>query len=263
MDITQGQITDRQQLAVLTGEPNTWLLIYSGIATQRLRAEGYSGFLGIESGASSTEATVNVTIDNISGVLLQSVTTASMSNILEENNWGQWIVWSTNLSLRPNGDLVLTAKTEVIGEGDTEFYSFFYHVDAKVVLDEASISGTIRWSRDLVTPLLPPHFAIEADVQVPGGPEQFTTSRVEATGLEGPINTDDPGYFYVPYKITGALLGKELRVSVNVLQKSFAAPAFGSLVAGQISGPKQILLTSTNRHAVDVNFEMISVRGPA
>jgi hypothetical protein len=117
------QVVSPQKVSVLTGEPNTWLLIYSGIALQKQRAEGSSGFLGFGESTSETTASVDVTLDNISGVLLQYATTASMSNILEENTWGQWTIESTSLSLHDNGDLVFSATTTVTGEGDAEFYS--------------------------------------------------------------------------------------------------------------------------------------------
>lgn len=255
------QVQSPQVVAVLSAEPNVWLLIYSGIAVQRQRAKGSTGFLGIDSSTSTTEATVNVTLDNISGILLQYAATASMSNIVEENTWGQWTIDSTSLALRDNGDLVLTANTSVTGEGDAEFWSFYYHVDAKVVLDEASISGAIRWAKSLTAPLTVPHFAITAKSQIPQGPNEFPIPRVEATGLEGAVNSDDPIFYHVPYRITGPLLGKEVTVSVDAIQASFTG--VGQLAAGQISGAHQITLIATNRHATEINFELSRVRGPS
>ena len=81
------QVQFPQKVSVLTAETNIWLLIYSDIAVQRQRAEGISGFLGIGKSTSETDAVVQVTIDRISGVLLQAATSASMANILEEETW--------------------------------------------------------------------------------------------------------------------------------------------------------------------------------
>ena len=142
------QVQFPQKVAVLTAESNIWLLIYSGVAVQRLRAQGSTGFLGFGKSTSETDAVVHVTIDRISGVLLQAATSASMANILEEETWGQWIISSTGLSIRDNGDLVLTVNTSVTGIDDVEFWSFYYNVSAKVVLDKASISGTIRLAQE-------------------------------------------------------------------------------------------------------------------
>jgi hypothetical protein len=250
------QVYNVNNVTVLTGEPNTWLLIYSGIANQRLRAQGDSGFLGIGESSSTTDATVNITLDNISGILLQYATMVSPSNILEENTWGQWVVFGSSLSLQNNGDLILTASTEVTGIGDAEFYSFSYYVSAKVVLDEATISGDIRWLKTLAQPVNPPHFNITANVilQPTGSFGQF---QVVATGPEGSVDSSDATYYHAPYTITGPLIGKSLVVRVAANQASFSGvPAFGSLVVTQIRGPNPVLLTSTNRHATDVNFEM-------
>lgn len=251
------QVYNVNNLAVLTGEPNTWLLIYSGIANQRLQAQGDSGFLGIGESTSTTDATVNVTLDNISGVLLQYATMVSPSNILEENTWGQWIVFGSSLSLQGNGDLILTASTEVTGIGDAEFYSFSYYVSAKVVLDAATISGNIRWLKTLATPLNPPHFRITANSIIASSGNSFGQFQVVANGTEGGVNNSDGTYYYVPYTVKGPLLGKSLIMFVAPNPASFSgAPVAGSLVANQISGPNPIRLTSAHRHATDVDFEM-------
>lgn len=262
------QVQFPQKVSVLTAESNIWLLIYSGIAVQRQRAEGSTGFLGIGESTSETDAVVHVTIDRISGVLLQAATSASMANILEEETWGQWIISSTGLSIRDNGDLVLTVNTAVTGIGDAEFWSFYYNVSAKVVLDEASISGTIRWPKNLATPHGSTHFSISADtkmtIAIPG---QFPFDKVivEAAGLEGTVNSDDSNFYIVPYTIKGALLGKILTVVVSPIPAAFTpGPAFGfgQLEAAQISGPNPIHLTSANRHVTGVDFEMRFLAAP-
>ena len=259
-------VSSSQKVSVLTAEPNVWLLIYSGIAYQRQRAEGDSGFLGIGESTSETDANVDVTLDNISGVLLQFATTASMSNIIEENTWGQWIVNSTSLALHDNGDLVLSVSTSVTGIGEAEFYAFYYYVSAKVILDAASISGTIRWHKTLVKPSGAPHFLITAYTEFPGPPGSlFPIQHVEATGMESGLDSSDATYYSVPYTITGALLGKTIQVGVSPIPGSFSglsSPGPGSLLVGQISGPNPIKLTTTNRHATNVDFEMDFVPGP-
>lgn len=262
------QVQLPQKVSVLTAEPNVWLLIYSGIAVQRQRAEGSSGFLGIGEHTSETDAVVEVTIDRISGVLLEAATSASMANIIEEDTWGQWIISSTGLSMRDNGDLVLTANTSVTGIGDAEFWSFYYNVSAKVVMDEASISGSIRWPRNLATPLASTHFSISADTKVtiaPPGQFPFDKYTVEAVGLEGTVNAADPDFYTVPYTIRGALLGKTLIVDVSPIPAAFTpGPAFGfgQLVTSQISGPEPIQLTPVNRHVTGVDFEMQFLPAP-
>lgn len=262
------QVQLPQKVSVLTAEPNVWLFIYSGIAVQRQRAEGSSGFLGIGKSTSETDAVVHVTIDRISGVLLQAATSASMANIVEEDTWGQWIISSTGLSIRDNGDLVLTVNTSVTGEGDAEFWSFYYNVSAKVVLDEASISGNIRWPKNLATPLGSTHFSINADSKVTIAiPGQFPFDKVtvEAVGLEGAVNSADSDFHIVPYTIKGALLGKTLSVLVSPIAAAFTpGPAFGfgELVAGQVNGPDPIQLTPANRHITGVDFEMRFVAAP-
>jgi hypothetical protein len=249
------QVGSVQKLSVLTGEPNTWLFIYSGLAKIELNDQGG----GIFGGDESANPTVWIILDNISGVLLGSAATSSLANI-SGSNIGQLDIQSVSLDLRDNGDLVLAttlyAYTDSTDWNDLGTYS--YYVSAKILLDEASISGTIRWNKTLATALAPPNFVITADTQIPGsGPLSFGTDEVEATGLEGTLDSSDNTYYYVPYTITGSLLGKSVFVVVSPIPNAFSgAPTFGSLVARQISGPNMISLTNTNRHATDVNFEM-------
>ncbi len=247
------QVGSAQKVSILTAEPNTWLFIYSGIAWQNQYADG-SGAWFWES-TTETDAIVNVKLDNLSGVLLEFATTGSLSGIYEESTWGDWYVNSTSLALQENGDLVLTASTTVIGEG-TGFNTFSYYVSAKIILEAASISGTIRWKKTLATPLAPPHFVITANVHVPD-PPPFGSTQVVASGVEGNLNSADDTYYYVPYTITGGLLGKTVMVIVAPVATSFTgAPGGGSLMTEQISGPNPISLTTSNLNATNVNFEM-------
>lgn len=250
-------------VSILTGEPNTWLLIYSGIVDQKLDAQGNTGFLGIGQSTSETDATVNVTLDNISGVLLQYATQVSPSNFLEENTWGQWIIWGSSLSLRDNGDLVLTASTSVTGIGDAEFYSFSYYVSVKVVVDLATISGTITWPRSLATPRSGSLFNVTANSLIASSGSSFGQFQVVANGVLGELDTSDETEFQQPYTISGPLLGKTLFVFAAPNQNNFTVvPASDFLVTTQISGPNPIRLTSSNRHAANVNFEMTGQAPP-
>ena len=257
------QVGSAQKVSILTAEPNTWLLMYSGYAQQNQYADGTSYWIFGQSTA-ETDASVTVTLDNISGILLEYATTAGVSGFFEESTWGDWYVNWTSLDLKQNGDLVLTASTTVIGGSpEAGFNSFNYFVSAKVVLDAATISGTIRWKKTLAAPLASPHFVITADSQIPGAPGQFGTLQVEATGVEGAVDTSDPTYYYVPYTITGALLGKTVSVVVDPIASSFSGvPPAEGLDAEQVSGPTEISLTTTNRHATNVDFEMVSERLP-
>jgi hypothetical protein len=257
------QVGSAQKVSVLTGEPNTWLLIYSGFAEQNQYADGTSYWIFGESTA-ETDAIVNVTLDNLSGVLLEYATTGSLSGIFEEGTWGDWYVNSTSLSLQDNGDLILTANTTVIGGSpEAGFNSFAYYVSAKVVLDAASISGTIRWKKTLASPRNTTHFAVTANMQLPTPPGTLIPiTEVEATGVEGAVDASDPIYYYVPYTITGALLGKTVSVAVIANPSSFSGEPQGTLIVNQISGPTAITLTVTNRHATNVDFEMDSVPLP-
>ena len=104
---------------------------------------------------------------------------------------------------------------------------------------------------------------ITVDSQTPGPPRQFGTLQVDATGVEGAVDSSDPTYYYVPYTITGALLGKTVSVVVDLIAASFSGvPPMEGLVAERISGPAEISLTTTNRHATNVDFEMISQQLP-
>jgi hypothetical protein len=251
------QVGSAQKVSILTAEPNTWLFIYSGIANQNTYAGG-SGSWFWES-TTEIDAVVNIKLDNISGVLLAFATTASLSGIYEEDNWADWYVNSTSLSMLDNGDLVLTASTTVIGEDSTGFNNFSYYVSAKIVLDPATISGSVRWKKTLAAPVASPHFTITAYMQLPPSPGQLIGStQMEATGVEGDIDSSDSTYYYVPYTITGGLLGKTVSVGVGVIEATFSGvnpPAF--LVAQQISGPAFITLTAANRHVTNINFELV------
>jgi hypothetical protein len=249
------QVGSVQKLSVLTGEPDTWLFIYSGLANIEQVNQDGNPF----SGGQSVNPTISIILDNISGVLLGSAATSSLAGI-SGGNLGEMAIQSVSLDLRDNGDLVLTTTLYSFTSGanwnDLDTYS--YYVSAKILLDEASISGNIRWEKTLANALTPPNFVITADSQIPGsGPLSFPTDEVEATGLEGTLDSSDNTYYYVPYKITGSLLGKSVFVAVSPIPDAFSgAPGFGQLVATQISGPNMINLTNTNRHATGVNFEL-------
>jgi hypothetical protein len=260
------QVSSAQKVSILTGEPNTWLLIYSGIAQQNQYADGTSGFLGIGASSSETDATVNITLDNISGVLLEFATTAGLNEIYVSGDLCDYGINGTSLSLQSNGDLVLTASVYVVGTGGdgAGFSGLSYYVSAKVVLDAATIGGTIRWLKSLATPLDATHFLITANTELPQPLGSLLgTTVVEATGSEGALNSADDTYYYVPYTITGALLGKTVTVAVQPIPGAFSgASQDGNLLASQISGPTSITLTSTNRHATNVDFEMDFQPGP-
>lgn len=259
------QVGSAQKFSILTGEPNTWLFVYAGIAQQNQYADGTSYWIFGDSTA-ETDASVNVKLDNLSGVLLGFATTAGINLIYEENTWADWGIWSSSLSLQDNGDLVLTASTYVVGGGGggAGFSGVSYYVSAKILLDAATISGTIRWKKTLASPLDSPHFVITANTQIPGPPGSlFGTTQVEATGVESAVDASDNTYYYVPYTITGGLLGKTVTVNVAPITASFSgAPTFGSLLTSQISGPNPISLTTVNRHATNVDFEMDFVSAP-
>jgi hypothetical protein len=258
------QVGSAQKFKILTGEPNTWMFIYSGIAGIN-QQESSDSFLGIDFNTASSNATVNIKLDNISGMLLGFAATASLTNIDEMGNDAQWYIMSDTLTLQDNGDLIFTATTYTWSEGgDTDFYGMGYYVSAKILVETATISGTIRWRKTLATPLGSPHFVITASVEVPSaGPSLFPTTQVVATGTEGGVNAADDTYYYVPYTITEGLFGKTVTVSVVPIDASFSgAPLGGSLLANQISGPSPISLTNSNLNVTNVDFEMGFVGEP-
>jgi hypothetical protein len=250
-------IGSKQKLSVLTGEANTWLFIYSGLANI-----GQYDQAGIFSGGESSNPTVDIVLDNLSGVLLEYASTSSLANIIGGD---QAAIQSVSLNLHDNGDLVLTTGLYVFaGGGDFEMLATYsYYVSAKILLDSATISGTVRWRKTLAQPASPPLFAITANSEIPGSPGSFGSSQVEATGTEGPLDSTDPTYYYVPYTIKGALLGKTVYVSVAPTPAKFTGvPPAGSLTAQQISGPTQITITNSNLHVSNVDFEIFFESGP-
>lgn len=252
------QVQSAGVVKVLTAEPNVWLYIYSGLAQQAQWATGDSYWIFGEDSA-ETDATVNITLDKVAGVLLEYAATASLANIAEESDFGGWIVNSDSLSLHNDGELVLTLNTSVIGGGDggSGFWGVSYYVAAKVLVDTPSISGTIRWDKTLATPLAAPHFTVTADIQVPGSPGQFPTLQVVATGAEGAVDAADPTYYYVPYTISGlVLLGTTVSVVVDVIAASFGGVGNGFLAPEQISGPTSITLTTADLHVTNVDFQL-------
>jgi len=234
------------------------LYIYSGLAQQAQWATG-TGFWFLGEDSAETDATVNITLDKVAGVLLEHAATASLANIAEQSDFGGWIVESDSLALQNDGDLVLTLNTSVIGGagGGSGFWGVSYQVAAKIRVDTPSVSGTIRWNKNLATPHAAPYFTITADTQVPGPPGQFPTTQVVATGAESALNSADATYYYVPYTISGlALLGKTVTVVVDAIPTSFGGVVDGFLVAEQITGPNPITLTIADLHASNVDFEL-------
>ena len=252
-------IASMQKLSVLTGDPNTWLFIYSGLAN--IDQEDSAA---LWSGGHSSNPTVNIKLDNLAGVLLEFACTASLANI-SGGDVGQWGVTADSLTLEDNGDLVLATTLYVFADDANweELNTYSYYVSAKILLESAIISGTVRWRKTLAQPASPPLFAVTANSEIPpSSPGSFGTVQVEATGVEGPLDSSDPTYYYVPYTITGALLGKTVFVSVAPIPAKFiGVPPTGSLTAQQISGPTQITITNSNLHVSNVDFELIFERG--
>jgi hypothetical protein len=122
------------------------------------------------------------------------------------------------------------------------------YVSAKILLETPRISGSIRWKKTFATPLAPPHFVITANTEIPPIPGSLEgTNIVEANGSEGDLNSADKTYYYIPYTITGALLGKTVIVSVVPIAATFSGvQPGGSLFTQQISGPTPIKLTNSN-----------------
>ncbi|HET8922080.1 MAG TPA: hypothetical protein VFN26_03685 [Candidatus Acidoferrum sp.] len=256
------QVGSVQKLSVLTGEPNTWLFAYSGLAFIEAREQGG----GIFSGGEGQGLTVYIVLDNITGVLLQYAATSSLANISGSGGVSQFDLQSVSLNLRENGDLVLTTVLSSFTDGDdwADLGTYSYYVSAKILLEAASISGTIRWKKTLATPLSAPHFVITADTQLPPLPGQLVgTTIVEATGVEGALDSSDQTYYYIPYTITGPLLGKSVSVAVDPMPSKFSGvQTFGLLDTQQISGPSPISLTTTNLQVTNVNFEMFFEPAP-
>jgi hypothetical protein len=247
-------IGSKQKLSVLTGDPNTWLFIYSGFANVEQK-----DWAALWSGGHSSSPTVNIKLDNLAGVLLEYACTGSLANITG-GDVGQWAVTADSLTLEENGDLVLSTSLYVYADDSNweELVAYSYYVSAKILLETAMISGTVRWRKTLAQPASPPLFAVTANSEIPpSSPGSFGTVQVEATGVAGSLDSSDPTYYYVPYTITGALLGKTVFVSVAPIPAKFTGvPATGSLTAQQISGPTQITITNSNLHVSNVDFEL-------
>jgi hypothetical protein len=247
------QVGSAGKVSILTAEANTWLFIFTGIAKQEQFSEDH-GFLNGISG--ETDARVEVYLTNISGVLLESATVTGLNDIYTDDDLSDWSILNSWLEHRDNGDLVLIVNTIVVG--DSGFSAFSYQVNAKIVIDEATISGTVRCQKSIATPLSPPYFAITANSQKVVGGLMGIQYIVEATGVEDVLNSTDKEYYYIPYVIKGALLGKSLTVLITIDSNSFTIKIVGNYFLGieQINGPNVISLTSFNRHQTNVDFEI-------
>ncbi len=72
------------------------------------------------------------------------------------------------------------------------------------------------------------------------------------------MDSSDPNYYYVPYAITGALLGKTVFVYVAPIPAKFIGPPSGDVpIVNQISGPAQMTISNSNLHVSNVDFEII------
>lgn len=267
------QVWNPNKVSVLTGEPDTWLLIYTGIGIQGLNTHGESVYeLGIDIGdfLGVDEGNVRIRLDNIGGTLLQSAASVSMADIYEQDQNAHWLVRYANVKLEDNGDLVLYVNTQTSGLDTAQFYSFFYHVSVKVVLDTATIAGTIRWTRDLAEPVGTPLFAITAYTQTftsgTGGGFGSVQQHVEAGGVEGTVRRSDDGGFEVPYTISGPLVGKTVWVAVQPDKAQFGPPSGSqtvpNLAANEVGGYRSIDITNSNLHVTGVDFTLDEATGP-
>jgi hypothetical protein len=254
-------IASKQNLSVLTGEPNTWLFIYSGLAG--IEQTDQAGFF---SGGEGSNPTINIKLDNLAGELLEYASTSSLADIQGSDGVSDWATLSDSLTLQDNGDLVLSTSLYVFTSGGNfaELGHYSYYVSAKILLETASISGTVRWSKTLVQPAAPPFFTASAVMQLPPPPGSLLgSSQVEATGTGTDLDSSDPTYFQVPYTITGALLGKTVTVQIDPIPAGFTGvSASGQLLAQQISGPNPITIGNSNLHVNNVDFELIFEPAP-
>lgn len=267
------QVWNPNKVSVLTGEPETWLLIYTGIAIQGLNTHGESVYeLGVDIGdfLGVDEGNVRIRLDNIGGTLLQSAASVSMADIYEEDKNAHWLVRYANVKLEDNGDLVLYVNTQTSGLDTAQFFSFFYHISVKVVLDTATIAGTISWTRDLAEPADAPLFAITAYTQTfapgTGGGFGSVQQHVEAGGVEEAVRRSADGGFEVPYTISGPMVGKTVWVAVQP-DKSHFGPPSGShtvpnLVAEEVGGYRSIDITNSNLHVTGIDFTLAEATAP-
>jgi hypothetical protein len=261
--LSDQNISSMQKVSVLTGEPNTWLFIYSGLAG--IEQYDQAGFF---SGGESSNPTINITLDNLSGVLLEYASTSSLADISGSGGVEQLATMSDSLTLQDNGDLVLSTSLYVYSSGGdwAQLGHYSYYVSAKILLQSASISGTVRWSKTLAQPATPPFFTASAVTELPAPPGQLLGSQqVEATGTEGALDSSDPTYYRVPYTITGALLGKTVTVQIAPIATGFSisgVPPGGQLLPQQISGPDPITIGNSNLNVTNVDFELDYIPAP-
>nr|WP_172692668.1 hypothetical protein [Mycolicibacterium sp. CBMA 213] len=253
-------ISSKQKVSVLTAEPNTWLFIYSGLAGIQEQDEA-----GVFTGGHASNPTINIKLDSLAGELLEYASTSSLADI-SGSAVGQWATLSDSLALHDNGDLVLSTELRVFtGGGDYEVLGHYsYYVSAKVRLEAAWISGTVRWSKALAQPANPPFFTASAVTHLPPPPGSLAgITQTEATGTNGGLDSSDPNYYRVPYTITGALLGKTVSVEIDPIRTAFSGFAMGALIgAKQINGPDPIAIGNLNPQVTGVDFEITFGQAP-
>ena len=194
----------------------------------------------------------------------QATVSVGLASIGNDDTTFLFATDNATLSVDPQSqELLLSVDMALQGE-KTSLGRFGYQVVTVVTTQTTGISGTIRWSKGIFDASnVPPGqiaqmFQITANhvdhIAPPGGFAYDKLTPV-AWGVT-PGFSRDGADFAVPYEIPGAPYNQPLVVDVQVGALFHSA---GGPVAGQVAGPKPVVLTIAVPGVIGVDFRVSAI----
>jgi hypothetical protein len=249
-----GQVSSASSFEVLVGEQAQRLLILSGIAIPEFWTNHDE---------ETKQDVVVVKLGVHVAVLDRATAHVGLASIANDETNFLFALTGPQVEVEPGtGELLLRVPAAILGE-KTLIHRFGYQVVAHVRKVSARISGTIRVPRDILdiggfpAASVASLFEITANkvelIVPPPGQVGFTTEKLipVAAGSTGAVRADDSAHF-VDYAIDACPFNTPLRVEV----KPAGGLAIAAVVAGQVAGPRPVVLTNLQPDASGVDFSV-------
>lgn len=248
------QVASPTEFEVLVGEPAQRLMIMSGIAIPEF-------WTNHDEEPSQQEIIVHLGVHVAS--IDHAVTNIGLASIENDETNFVFAVNSGRLELL-NGEMVLKVSAVILGE-ETYLHRFSYQIVAHVRRVRAQISGAISVPSEILdVSSLPPNdvkalFEITANrVERQGSPGGFVFDKLipVAFGATEAVRKGPRGGHFVDYSINNCPFSVPLTVEVRLAGRLWPA----SVGAGQVAGPRPVILTGIAPDANGVDFAVSRFR---
>lgn len=243
------QVSSPSSFEAHIGDPAKRLLIFSGIAIPEF-------WTNHDEEVNTQDIVVH--LNAFVSSLDRAVSHVGLASIANDETNFLFALDKSNVELDPSGELTLRVWASILGE-KTLIHRFGYQVVAHVRPVAARISGSIQVPKDILDidgwdeAQVGGLFEITANrtERVPSGPFVFDKLVPVAWGVTRAVRASDAAHF-VDYTIDACPFNVALTVDVK-LQGQLV---ISGVAVGQVSGPKPVVLTTSQPDATDVDFSV-------